>query len=60
MEIKVEDLSKTYVIYKKNPGFKAAVMSLFHREKTKVNALKGISFHVGSGEIVGFVGSKGA
>ena len=60
MEIKVEDLSKTYVIYKKNPGFKAAVMSLFHREKTKVNALKGISFHVGSGEIVGFVGSNGS
>ena len=60
MEIKVEDLSKTYMIYKKEPGFKAAAMSLFHREKTKVNALKGISFYVGNGEIVGFVGSNGS
>lgn len=60
VEIKVEHVSKTYVIYKKEPGLKAAVLSLFHREMTEVNALKGISFSVGNGEIVGLVGSNGS
>ncbi|MEA2552092.1 MAG: viologen exporter family transport system ATP-binding protein [Fimbriimonadaceae bacterium] len=58
--IETVDLRKTYVSHKKSPGILGAVKSLFTREKTEVEAVKGISLSVEQGELVGFLGPNGA
>ena len=52
--IEVEDLKKTFTVRKKREKGK-----LF-REKQTVEALKGISFTVEKGELVGYIGPNGA
>jgi ABC-2 type transport system ATP-binding protein len=47
-------------VHKKAPGLRASVRSLFRREKTAKHAVKGATFRVGEGEIVGLVGANGA
>lgn len=58
--IETVDLRKTYVSHKKSPGVLGALKSLFTREKTEVEAVKGISLTVEQGELVGFLGPNGA
>jgi ABC-2 type transport system ATP-binding protein len=58
--IEVRDLTKVYETAKRQPGLAGAVRSLFSREKTRIEAVKGISFDVEAGEIVGFLGPNGA
>ena len=58
--IHCENLSKTYTVHKKEPGLKGSVRSLFKREKIEKKAVRGVSFHVGEGEILGLVGANGA
>lgn len=58
--IEVTNLSKTYVSYKKSPGFIASVKGLFNREEIRVDAVKQISFSIREGELVGFLGPNGA
>jgi ABC-2 type transport system ATP-binding protein len=58
--IKVENLSKEFVSYKKYPGFKGAIKGLFSREKVIKHAVSNISFNIDKGEIVGYIGSNGA
>jgi ABC-2 type transport system ATP-binding protein len=58
--INVENLSKTYEYYKKQPGLWASVRSLFSREKLFKQAVKKISFNIEEGELVGFLGPNGA
>ncbi len=58
--IEAFNLSKTYVSYKKAPGFAASLKSLFHREEIQVQAVKSISFSISEGELVGFLGPNGA
>ncbi len=58
--IEVKNLSKTYDYYKKQPGLKAALKSLFRREKLFTEAVKEINFSIEKGEIVGFLGPNGA
>ena len=58
--IEVRELRKTFWVHKKAPGLKASLRSLFVREKTAKHAVKGASFHVGQGEIVGLIGANGA
>ena len=58
--IQVEDLTKAFRSYKKQPGFKGALKGLFHREYEQILAAKEISFSVEEGEFVGFLGPNGA
>ncbi|MFW5748993.1 MAG: ABC transporter ATP-binding protein [Chloroflexota bacterium] len=58
--ISVNDLYKTYTVPEREPGFAAAVRSLFNRRTRDVKAVDGISFAIEPGEIVGFLGPNGA
>ncbi len=58
--VKVENLKKYYVTYKKEAGFFGAIKSFFKREKKIVKAVDGISFELFEGELVGFIGQNGA
>jgi ABC-2 type transport system ATP-binding protein len=58
--IRLRDLKKTYVVSEREPGIRAALAGFFHRRKTDVRAVDGISFDVRPGEIVGFLGPNGA
>ncbi len=58
--IEVRDLAKTYMTYKRGSGFADILKSVFAREAQEVRALKGISFNVQEGELVGFLGPNGA
>jgi ABC-2 type transport system ATP-binding protein len=58
--ISVNNLSKFYKSYKKEPGFTGSLKSLFNRKYEQVKAVDSISFQIGEGEIVGFIGPNGA
>lgn len=58
--IEVRHISKEFVSAKKYPGLKGAIKGLVSREKTHKLAVDDISFHIGKGEIVGYIGSNGA
>ena len=58
--ISVKGLSKTYRIPVRDAGLTAALKSVVRRRTEDVEAVKDISFEVGSGEIVGFLGPNGA
>ena len=58
--IEVKNLSKTYTTFKKEAGLLASVKSLFKREKIEVPAVKGVSFNIEEGGLVGFLGPNGA
>ena len=58
--IEVKHISKEFVSAKKYPGLKGALKGLFSREKTRKLAVDDITFHIGEGEIVGYIGSNGA
>lgn len=58
--IRVRDLKKTYVVSEREPGLRAALASLVHRRKSRVQAVDGITFDLAAGEIVGFLGPNGA
>lgn len=58
--IQVRDLTKTFRITKRHPGFFGAIRTLFSNESTSVAAVKQISFDVRRGELLGYVGPNGA
>lgn len=58
--ISVQDLSKTYEVPERSGGFKAAVRSVFKRQKKAVHAVQEIGFQITPGEVVGFLGPNGA
>ncbi len=58
--IEVNDLRKVYATTKKAPGVLGSIKSLFKPEKAEVVAVKGVSFSIDQGEIVGFLGPNGA
>lgn len=58
--IEVNHVSKEFVSQKKYPGLKGAIKGLFSNEKVAKLAVDDISFSIGKGEIVGYIGSNGA
>ncbi|MBP9700609.1 ABC transporter ATP-binding protein [Candidatus Woesebacteria bacterium] len=58
--ISVKNLSKTFQITQKDPGFWGSVQSFFHRKTIPMTAVDGVSFAIDSGELVGFIGPNGA
>ncbi|MFH0869312.1 MAG: ATP-binding cassette domain-containing protein [archaeon] len=58
--IKVENLKKSFKSYQRDAGLLQAVKALVTSNYTVKRALKGISFEVEEGEILGFIGPNGA
>lgn len=58
--IEAENLSKVYPVAIKEPGLQGTINHFFHRAYRSVDAVKGVSFQIESGEVVGFLGANGA
>ncbi|HEY1550772.1 MAG TPA: ATP-binding cassette domain-containing protein [Kofleriaceae bacterium] len=58
--IVAKNLTKHFKVHKRDPGFGAAVKSLFARKYETVKAVDGVSFTIERGERVGFLGPNGA
>ena len=58
--IHVENLSKSFYVHRKEPGFWPSVRALFHRVRVEKQALQSVSLDVAEGEILGLVGPNGA
>ncbi|QQG42057.1 MAG: ATP-binding cassette domain-containing protein [Candidatus Woesebacteria bacterium] len=56
----VDHLVKNFEVVQKDPGLTGAVKSLFSPKKKQVHALRGVSFSIQTGELVGFIGPNGA
>jgi ABC-2 type transport system ATP-binding protein len=59
-QIIVKDLTKTYRVPEREPGLVASLKSLVKRTTRDVEAVRGVSFAVEPGEMVGFIGPNGA
>jgi ABC-2 type transport system ATP-binding protein len=58
--IEAVQLTKHFRVPQKAPGLKGAFTGLFSRRYRDVQAVKGISFTIKEGELVGFLGPNGA
>ena len=58
--IEIAGLAKSYRVYQKREGLRAAVTGLWHREYRDVQAVRGIDLTVEQGELVAFLGPNGA
>lgn len=59
-QILVQDLAKTFRVAEREPGALGAVRGLLRRRHRLVEALKGVSFELERGELLGFIGPNGA
>src|SRR5260370_7755794 len=59
-QIVVEELAKSYRVSERAPGAWGSVTGLFNGRYRTVEALRGISFSLERGELLGFIGPNGA
>ncbi|HEY1928437.1 MAG TPA: ABC transporter ATP-binding protein [Caulobacteraceae bacterium] len=59
-QVVVEGLRKTYRVAAREPGAWGAIRGLARRRWREIDALAGVSFAIGSGELIGFIGPNGA
>lgn len=55
-QIRLESVSKRYVIAEREPGFAGALKGLVKRKTRIVQAVDDISFSLEPGELVGYIG----
>jgi ABC-2 type transport system ATP-binding protein len=55
-----DNLTKTYQVQKKRPGLTGSFRDLFSPVMESKTAVKGVSFVIDEGELVGFIGPNGA
>mgnify|MGYP001407506838 CR=1 FL=1 len=60
MFIQVKDISKSFKIFKRKAGLKAAFKSFLKREYHLFHALENINLNIKEGEIIGILGENGA
>jgi ABC-2 type transport system ATP-binding protein len=60
LSIKVNNISKSFKTYNRDPGIKGALKSFFNRKYTDFHALKNIDLNIDEGEILGILGENGA
>ncbi|MCC6446454.1 MAG: ATP-binding cassette domain-containing protein [Armatimonadetes bacterium] len=58
--VAVENLTKTFAVAERQAGMWGAVRGLARRRYRTVTALKGVSFAIEAGELVGYIGPNGA
>src|SRR5688572_5440919 len=58
--IVVENLKKTFQIKRKPAGLAGSVQALLRPEYSTVEAVRGLSFQMEPGELLGFIGPNGA
>jgi ABC-2 type transport system ATP-binding protein len=58
--IQVNQLSKSFKIYKDHKGYFGALLNLFDRRYDLIKAVDKISFKIHTGELVGYIGPNGA
>ncbi len=58
--IYVENLSKEFCIYKRQPGILGSLKGIFKRDIEIKKAIENISFNINKGEMVGYIGANGA
>jgi len=58
--IEANNLTKTFTYYEKETGLRNSFKNLFKRNELSKEAVKGVSFSIDEGEIVGFLGPNGA
>ena len=58
--IEVRQLEKHYQVAEKEPGILGSLKGFFSRQTKTVRAVDGVSFEIGAGEMVGFLGANGA
>jgi ABC-type uncharacterized transport system ATPase subunit len=57
--VHVNALTKIFKVPEREAGLRADATSLFHRETRDVRAVDAVSFEIGPGEVVGFLGPNG-
>lgn len=58
--IRVEDLSKTFRVKRKEKGMKGSIRAVLHPQTEEIRAVNGVSFAVEEGEMLAFIGPNGA
>jgi ABC-2 type transport system ATP-binding protein len=58
--VEAQGLTKTYRVFRKEPGLRGALRGLFRRKYQDVHAVTDVSFTIEPGEMVAFLGPNGA
>ena len=60
MYIKIDNITKSFKLFKRSAGLKGAIKSFFNREYKIFTALNDINLEINKGEVIGILGENGA